>query len=95
LLLQTPLPFLYWQTTPQSPQLFGSASTLVSHFLPSLATHSRFGSVQSLTPHVESTHAGVPTEDVQMLPHAPQLPVLFVVSVSQPSLTPFTQSALP
>jgi hypothetical protein len=73
--------------------LFGSFETFVSHFLPSFGTHSAFGNVQSVTPHIESEQAGVPTLEVQMLPQPPQFWTLTVMSVSQPSETPFTQSA--
>src|SRR5690348_8862907 len=72
-----------------------SALTLVSHFLPSSGTHSMFGFTQSETPHSESSHAGVPTEEVHTWPQLPQFVVLTVMSVSQPSTRPFRQSACP
>src|SRR4051812_13156700 len=78
---------------PQPPQFCVSFETFVSHFLPSLGTHSAFGNEQSLTPHVESEHAAVPTLEVQTLPQPPQFPTLTVMSVSQPSARPLTQSA--
>jgi hypothetical protein len=42
---------------------------------------------------MEFVHAAVPTVEVHTLPQPPQFETLTVISVSQPSLMPFTQSA--
>ena len=74
--------------------MFTSFVVLVSQSSVSGPTQSALGATQVETPHFESLHAGVPTLEVQMVPHTPQFSTLTVKSVSQPSATPLMQSAL-
>jgi hypothetical protein len=81
--MQLVVPFELVHCVPQEPQLLALVLTLVSHPLFGLPSQSAVPAEQ-LGSHTPATQAVVPFAFVHVTPHAPQLPVLVFVFVSQP-----------
>jgi len=81
------VPFGFVHAVPHAPQLLALFDEFVSQPVAYCPSQSLKGAVQLWIAQAVPLHVGVPLSTAQTLPQAPQALTLFVVAVSQPSVT--------